>query len=152
MANASSKKALKAQESTSSKYLPLIVLISVVFCVSHFTSAQFSFSILTKLLVYSVTHVITYFGIVEATKNKTSGEYYFDAFCVNIFSQFVHSFFSWGWYIWYIIPAYALYVAVSYYLSWRGSSSPSDSNGLAEDDHNRSGKEKKSRPKMKKIH
>jgi hypothetical protein len=155
MANAASKKASKAQASASTKYLPYICVVSLIFVVFRLVLSEFLVSNIITLIVYSVTYVVSYFGLVEATKNNSAGEYYFDAFCVNMFSQLMYSFFTWGWYIWYIIPGYAVYQAVMFYLRMKSpalTAGTSGTDGTDEVDKGRDKKEKKNRAKMQKIH
>jgi hypothetical protein len=161
MANASSKKSQKAEASTATKYLPYLIIASIVFFLSRFIFSEFLFSNVAILLVYSATYAVAYFGLLQASKNNYTAELYFDAFCVNMFSQLLFSFFSWGWYLWYLIPAYGVYQAVTYYLQMKQAPSASTAargtaGGLAEEDEDdqkaTKKREKKSRPKMQKMH
>jgi hypothetical protein len=154
MANAASKKAQKAQASASTKYVPYILVVSGIFFIFRFILSEFLFSNIVVFLVYSATYAVAYFGLVEASKNNSAGEYYFDAFCVNMVSQVLYSFFNWGWYVWYFIPGYAVYQAVSYYLNMKKPPVAATQNSGSSDDDDQSSKkkDKKSRPKMQKMH
>ena len=160
MANAASKKAKRAEASALTKYLPYILVASALFFIFRFIRSEFLYSNIVVFGVYSATYTVAYYGLVEATKNNSSGEYYFDAFCVNFVSQVLYSFFSWGWYLWYLIPGFLLYQAVSYYLQMKKpatSAMAADASGQPEEEDDESTaskkkREKKSRPKMQKMH
>lgn len=157
MANAASKKAAKAQSTTSTKYLPFICVATLLFVVFRVILSGFLLSNVIVFVIYSATYVVAYFGLVEASKNNSAGEYYFDAFCVNVVSQVLYCFFTWGWYLWYIIPGYALYQAVTYYLQMKSSTATATDGSMSTtgvDQHTQQDakKDKKSRPKMQKIH
>lgn len=162
MANAASKKAQKAEASTSTKYLPYILVASAFFFIFRFIRSEFLFSNIIVFSVYSVTYTVAYFGLVEAAKNNSAGEYYFDAFCVNVASQVLYSFFSWGWYLWYLIPGFLLYKAVFYYLQMRKPaaagvvaaemSGKSEQQEEEESNASKKKRDKKSRPRLQKMH
>lgn len=152
MANAASKKAQKAEASISTKYLPYIVVATLLFVFSRFIRSEFLFSNVILLIMYSATYVVSYFGVVEATKNNQAGEYYFDAFCVNLASQVLYSFFSWGWRLWCLIPGFLLFQAGSYYMQMKKTPGAATAHTDMSEENTTKKKEKKNRPKMQKMH
>jgi hypothetical protein len=121
MANAAAKKAAKAGDSTSSKYLPFVMCSTLLYVGVRFLYTGASISDIVYLMIFSALYAVFYFGLVSNAQNKVNSEMYFDGFVVVFSSEVLSAFTNWGRGLLLLIPGYLIYLGCLWYFSMKKS-------------------------------
>lgn len=152
MANAAAKKAAKASNEISNKYLPYIIISNILYILirlyyNYITTTIWSYIF---LFIYILIYIITQYGLIYSVQNNISNEIYFDSFCVNFLSQIIASFSDKGRLILLLIPGYFIYIGVGWYLEYK-KNKPKVTEDIVDNNNNNNSEQKQEKKVKTKV-